>query len=88
VAYASAELTLTRGVADLTDYDRALGLDPTLRAAKRARDVLSGEQGRRTQERKRTAAAASLLLFSVLSVLLWRGARRPRRRLTPPPSAA
>ena len=79
-AFTTAELALTLGVADLASYDRALDFDPTLRAARHARDVLSGEQGRRTRELKRAAAAGSLLLFAVLAVMLLRTARRPSGR--------
>jgi hypothetical protein len=86
--FIAAELTLTLGVADLTGYDRALELDPNLRAARHARDVLSGEQGRRTRESKQAAAAGSLLLFAVLSVALLRSGRRPKQALTSPPTAA
>jgi hypothetical protein len=86
--YAAAELSLTLGVADLAGYDRALELDPNLLAARHARDLLSGEQGRRARESKRMAAGGSLLLFALLSVVLLRSGRRPKRELASPPTAA
>lgn len=75
LAYASAELSLSRGVVDLAGYDQALALDPEHAAARDARDRLSGERSRRVRRNKQLMAAAALALLCALGVLAARGRR-------------
>ncbi len=74
--YVSAELSLTQGVVDLGAYQRALSLDPSLRAAKEAKDRLSGARGRRIRQTKRWAAAFAWLVLCTLALVAVRGRGR------------
>ncbi len=77
LAYVSAELSLSHGIVDLAAYDQALTLDPTLAAAREARDRLSGEKKRRQDEKKRWSATAALALLLALTVLALKMRPRP-----------
>ena len=75
LAFTRAEVALTDGVVDLHGYDQALARDPDLRAARIARDRLSGALAQQVRRQKRFAAAGAIaLLLAALAVLL-RGRR-------------
>lgn len=79
VAYADAELSLSRGVLDLHLYETALAHDPDHKAAARALDRLSGAQASRERTKKRVAAGLALgLILAALFV----GLRNRRRAAT------
>lgn len=80
VAFVSAELSLTRGVVDLTGYTRALALDPQLREARDAIERLSGTRTQHARDMKRLAALAALVLLLACVVLLLRRAPTDRAR--------
>jgi tetratricopeptide (TPR) repeat protein len=84
LAFAAAELSLTRGIVDLPGYDRALSFEPDHARAKEARDRLSGDKNRRAKETKRFAAVAALAILLVLAVLVG----RPRAREAGAPAEA
>jgi hypothetical protein len=74
VAFVSAELSLTRGVVDLTGYKRALELDPTLREARDAIERLSGTRTQQARDMRRLAAILALaMLLATVALLLKRG---------------
>jgi hypothetical protein len=80
VAFVSAELSLSRGVVDLTGYTRALALDPHLREARDAIERLSGTRTQHVRDMKRLAALAALALLLTCVVLLLRRAPTDRAR--------
>jgi hypothetical protein len=86
VAFVSAELSLTRGVVDLTGYTRALALDPKLREASDAIERLSGTRTQHARDMKRLAALAALALLLTCVVLLLR--RAPTDRAPDPVTAS
>ena len=75
LAFVEAELSLSRGVADLDGYRTALKQAPGLRLAQDALDQLSGEARARARQRKRIAAGAAVALLVLLALLLARGRR-------------
>ncbi|HET6333823.1 MAG TPA: hypothetical protein VFG30_11465 [Polyangiales bacterium] len=78
VAFVSAELSLTRGVVDLTGYTRALALDPQLREAHDAIERLSGTRTQHERDMKRLAALIAFALLLTCVVLLLRRAPTDR----------
>jgi tetratricopeptide (TPR) repeat protein len=76
VAFVSAELSLTRGVVDLTSYARALSFDPGLTAARDAIERLSGTRTQHARDMKRLAALVAFVLLLACVALLVR--RTPR----------
>lgn len=81
VAFVSAELSLTRGVVDLTGYTRALELDPTLREAADAIERLSGTRTQHERDMKRLAALIAFALLLSCVVLLLRRTPTDRTRV-------
>jgi tetratricopeptide (TPR) repeat protein len=76
VAYADAELSLSRGVLDLHLYQTALSHDPSHKAAAEALDRLSGAQASRERTKKRMAAGLALGLLAAGLVLGLRSRKR------------
>lgn len=76
VAYADAELSLSRGVVDLHLYQTALSHDPDHKAAAEALDRLSGAQASRERTKKRMAAGLALGLLAGALVLGLRSRKR------------
>jgi hypothetical protein len=77
VAYLEGELRAAQGIVDLSRFEHALALDPSLGPAASAFDELSGEREARERQRRRYAGFGAAALMAVAGLLLMRRKREP-----------
>lgn len=75
ISYLEADQRLARGQVDLTGYERAAALDPSLLAARDTLEELTGERARRERTRRQTLGFAAAGLLAIAAFLVLRNRR-------------